>query len=189
MSNDPIPSAEQILFRLREAGVPQAVIAQKLAIPQSAVSNLFAGKRHLKLAEANILMSLLPAARRPLRVPVIGMAGAGNWLEAIEHATETLDFPPEAEATGSFAVQVVGQSMNMLLPEGSFALVDPTETSLYSGRIYLLRNGDGEATIKRYRTDPARFEPVSTDPSFTAFEIGSTDFAVIGRITGALTKF
>lgn len=184
-----IQTAEQIIQSLREHGVPQRVIAAKLAISQSAVSDLLNGKRQMKLSEAIAVLELLPRQQEPREVPVIGMAGAGNWLEAIEHAASYLTVPGQIGDAGSFAVEVSGQSMNQMLPEGSLALVDPHDRSLYNGRIYLLRNDDGEATIKRYRTDPSRFEPVSDDPSFQPFEIGSTNFEVIGRVVSGHTRF
>jgi SOS-response transcriptional repressor LexA len=79
--------------------------------------------------------------------------------------------------------------MNLLLPEGSHAIVDPEDRRLFNGKLYLLRNAEGEATIKRYRTDPARFEPVSDNPDYLPFEIGQLDFSIIGRVTSGLQKF
>lgn len=184
------PTAEQILEQLREHRVPQAVIAERLGLPASAVSNLFKGKRHLKLSEANVLMGLFPTYQFvPREVPLIGIAGAGNWVEAIENSSQTVYLTPDIAPGARFAVEVLGRSMNLVLPEGSFAVIDPSDHSLFSKRMYLLLNRDGEATIKRYRSDPARFEPVSDDPTFQAFEIGSMDFRVIGRVVAAVTKF
>ncbi len=187
--SDPIPTAEQILRSLREAGVPQRVIAEKLAIPQSAVSNLYNGSRVLKLHEANVLLSLLPPRPGVREIPLIGMSGAGRWLEAIEEAREKIQVPGGLDERGAFAVTVVGDSMNLLLPEGSHAIVDPEDRRLFNGKLYLLRNADGEATIKRYRSDPARFEPASDNPDYMPFEIGDFDFTIIGRVTSGLQKF
>lgn len=189
MSDNAIPTAEAILNSLRDANIPNAVIARKLALAPSAVTNLFAGTRTLKLHEANILLSLLPTAPKPAQIPVIGMAGAGRWLEAIQEARTTLALPAEANVRGKFGVDVVGDSMNQLLPEGSVAIIDPDDTALFSGKIYLLLNGDGEATIKRYRVDPARFEPVSDNDEYVPFEIGTTDFRVVGRVTFGIQRF
>jgi phage repressor protein C with HTH and peptisase S24 domain len=151
---------------------------------------LFKGQRALKHDEAIQLQELLGledggAAGRD--IPLIGMTGAGKWLEAIEVARKTVWVPAGTE--GTFAVEVVGDSMNVLLPEGSIAIIDPEQTEVYGGKLYLLRNSEGEATIKRYRTDPSRFEPVSDNPEYVPFSIGSTDFRVIGRVTGGLTTF
>ncbi len=181
--------SKEILDRLAEAGVPKNVIAMKLVVSPSAVSDLYAGKRQLKHDEAVKLLNLAPKGDRGRELPVIGMAGAGNWVEAIEHTRERVWVPYQAGETGKFAVEVVGQSMNLLLPEGSLAIVDPDDRDLFIGKLYLLLNSEGEATIKRYRVDPARFEPVSDDSSFAAFRIGSFDFQVVGRVTFAMQRF
>ena len=186
---DNIPTAKRILQALKDAGVPQAAIARKLVLPSSAVSNMVNGKRKMTLEEANKLLDLVPPPRPGRELPLIGMAGAGNWLEAIEEARQQVWIPAEDYAEGRFAVEVNGDSMNLLLPHGSIAVIDPTDTQLFSAKIYLLRNSEGEATIKRYRTDPSRFEPVSDNPAFVPFEIGTSDFRVIGRVTSGIQRF
>ncbi|EJU14955.1 Phage repressor protein [Sphingomonas sp. LH128] len=178
-----------LLEAVKEAGIPQRVIASKMNLPPSAVSNLFKGERSLKFNEAVILQELLGVANnaRGRELPLIGMAGAGNWLEAIEVTRRQVWMPSEAE--GQFALDVVGDSMNLVLPEGSTAIIDTEQTELYVGKLYVLLNPDGEATIKRYRSDPARFEPVSDNPEHSPFSVGSGDFRVIGRVTAGLQMF
>ncbi|WP_242115503.1 LexA family protein [Sphingomonas lacusdianchii] len=178
-----------LLERLQAAGVPKNIIAQILLIAPSGVTDLYKGRRTLKHDEAAKLLPLLPRARQGREIPVIGMAGAGNWIEAIEHTEEKAWLPEQAGDRGKFAVRVVGQSMNLLLPEGSLAVVDPDDRELFVGKLYLLMNGDGEGTIKRYRADPARFEPVSDDPKFEPFSIANFDFRIIGRVTSGLQNF
>ncbi len=166
----------------------QAMIGKILNLPSSAVSNLYTGKRTLQYDEAHKLTEAWPEGANPVRrIPVIGMAGAGNWLEAIEEAAESVDVP--ANSTGRFAVRVVGDSMNLMLPEGSTAIVDPDQTDLFVGKLYLIRNADSEATIKRYRSDPARFEPVSSNEEHQPFSLSSGLFSVIGQVTGGFQNF
>jgi len=180
------PSRE-LLDRLQDAGVPKGAIAKRLVLAPSAISALYAGERHLKHDEAVSLLDMLPAKDRVHELPLIGMAGAGNWIEAIEVTRRQVPVP--AGMKGKFALEIVGNSMNLLLPDGSIAIVDPDDTSLFVGKLYLLLNDDGEATVKRFRTEPSRFEPVSDDPSHEAFEIGSMPFRVIGRISGGVQFF
>jgi SOS-response transcriptional repressor LexA len=184
-----IRSAEDILQALADAKVPKGVIAKKLVIAPSAVTDLYAGRRQLKHDEALRLLDLVPDRTAGAEIPLIGLAGAGNWIEAIEETKERIWVPREAHAVGRFAVEVVGQSMNLVLPEGTLAVINPEDRDLFVGKMYLLRNSEGEATIKRYRADPARFEPVSDDPTFEAFSVGSSDFRVIGRVTYAMQRF
>lgn len=186
----------KMIAALKKAGITQREVAERLGISPSAVSNLMSGSRGLKHSEAIKLLEMLEVAgwsdgtsssSGGREVPLIGMAGAGRWVEAVELAKEHVWIPPRAE--GKFALEVVGDSMNLLLPEGSIAIIDPDQTDLYAGKLYLLRNVEGEATIKRYRSDPARFEPVSDNASYVSFAVGSTDFRVLGRVTAGMQIF
>lgn len=186
-----LPSA-QLIEALRESGIPQRVVAMKLSLSPSAVSLMMKGERALKFDEAVKIQNLLGiaptvegASGRDL--PVIGWSGAGKWVEAIEVTRNQVWVPNQTP--GKFGVEVSGDSMDIVLPEGSTAIVDPDQLDLYAGKLYLLINVDGEATIKRYRAEPARFEPVSNNPEYVPFAVGSTDFRVIGRVTGALQMF
>lgn len=178
-------SSVELIQALKDAGVPQTAVAKKLVLAPSAVSMLFQGRRELKHDEALKLQELLDVDTGVTEIPLIGMAGAGNWVEAIEVARRSVWVPTAMRA--KFAIEIVGNSMNLAgLPDGTTATVDPEDTELHVGKIYLLLNGDGEATVKRFRHDPARFEPVSDDPEHKPFSVGSSDFRVIGRITGAV---
>lgn len=182
-----IKTEQDLIAALREAEIPQRAIATKLNLAPSAVSNIFSGTRGIKFEEAIALISMLPERAAGHELPLIGMAGAGAWLEAVEVTRRNIFVP--AGLRGEFAVEVVGDSMDLVLPDGSIAVIDPSDTSLFVGKLYLLLNAEGEGTIKRYRTDPARFEPVSSDPFHKPFEIGSIDIKVIGRVTGSVQMF
>lgn len=182
-----IKSDSDLVAALREAGIPQRAIATRLSLPPSAVSNIFSGTRGIRFEEAAKLLEMLPLEQRGNELPLIGMAGAGSWIDAVEVTRRHITVP--AELRGRFATEIVGTSMNLLMPEGSIAIVDPDDTTLYVGKIYLLINEDGEGTVKRFRADPARFEPVSDDPSHVPFEVGSQPFRVVGRVSGAVQIF
>lgn len=179
--------ASELLNALASRDVPQKAIAQTLGLAPSAVSNLYAGGRHLKYDEGVKLKEVFGDLLPTRELPLIGMAGAGNWLEAVEVTRDHVSIPADIE--GDFAVEIVGDSMNLLLPDGSVAIVNPRETQIFVGKLYLLRNDDGEATVKRFREDPARFEPVSDNPIHQPFELGALGFSIIGRVTGAVQRF
>lgn len=187
-------STSELFEALKAQGVTQKEIALSLGIAQSAVSNIITGRRQLKYEEAMRLRKLLKGMTRQtaFEIPIIGMSGAGRWVEAVEQSDSSITLPAHIggeDTKASFAVEVLGDSMDILMPEGTFAVIDTSQTELFSGRTYLLMNPDGEATIKRYRSDPARFEPVSNNPDYQPFTVGTTDFRVIGRVTLALQKF
>jgi repressor LexA len=120
------------------------------------------------------------SADQPRQVPLIGQIAAGAWREAI-HAP--VDF---VWTTGGgprvFGLLPVGDSMNRLIPEGAHVLVDPDDVELKDGKVYAVRNDAGEATIKRYRSDPPRLEPVSDNAEHQPIFFGREAFVIIGRV-------
>lgn len=81
---------------------------------------------------------------------------------------ETVDF---VETTGLhdngdwIALRVVGDSMNVVSPPDSVIFVDRNDKVLVPGACYVISNNDGEATYKRFMTNPMRFEPYSYNPA------------------------
>lgn len=118
----------------------------------------------------------------PVRVvPLVGRAPAGNWREAIEVPIGHVSVRADKAGRNSFAVEIDGDSMNMILPEGGWAVVDPDQRSFYHRRVYLVMNGDGEATLKRYLDNPARLVPVSTNDTHGEIMLGDP-ITIIGRV-------
>jgi SOS-response transcriptional repressor LexA len=170
---------------MERLGVSQGRIAREAGFTsQSAVSNILHGKRRIRIDERAAIERLLEMRpeSRVQWVPVIGLASAGLWQEAIQ--TPMGDRPISSRSAGrrAFGVEIKGDSMDRLLPEGGWAIVDPDQTSLYAGRVYLIENEHHETTVKRYLGDPARFEPVSTNPAHKLLELDQTPFRVIGRV-------
>lgn len=176
---------EAIRTEARRQKVSQAELARVAGMPsQSAMSNVFKGKRRLTIQEADTIMRFLNIEDTPSVqwVPVIGLASAGNWNEAVLMASGEVSIPLRKAGKRAFAVEIVGDSMNKLLPEGGWAVVDPDQTDLYSGRVYLVQNGDDDVTIKRYASDPARLEPVSTNELHKPIALTGLPYRVIGRV-------
>lgn len=72
--------------------------------------------------------------------------------------------------------------MDKLLPEGGWAAVDIQQRTLFDNRVYLICNRDGDTTIKRYHSNPARLEPVSHNPAHETIVLGEGQIEVIGRV-------
>lgn len=79
------------------------------------------------------------------------------------------------------ALRVDGDSMDRISPPGSLIFVNLADRRLVTNACYIITNGDGEATYKRFRSNPPRFEPVSTNPAHEAiFPDGEP--TVLGRV-------
>lgn len=182
--------------------VSQADLAAALGLAgQSAVSALLAGKRKVSVDEAAAIYALLdldpPARERPAAVPpaeppvalpdyavvpVIGMAGAGNWRESVEIPQGFMPVPQRLAGRAVFGIAVSGDSMDLLIEDGGLILVDAAQKELVPGGVFLIANSAGEATVKRYRRDPARFEPCSSNPQHCPFLVSDDDFRIVGKV-------
>lgn len=118
-----------------------------------------------------------------------------SWIEAGELADVADPYEPgtaeeriamQYRRGSLIALTVRGQSMNREAPEGSTIIVDYEDRDLVSGKLYVFKTEDGEASFKRYRDNPDRFEPVSTEEHETIFPDG--DWFVVGRVVAVTQK-
>ena len=170
--------------RMRETKVTQTDLADALGFTsQSAISNILAGVRGVKVEEAAAIYSFLGLRQQPQvrQVPIIGWTSAGNWREAVRHAIGRMPVANKVAGPKSFAVEVQGDSMDRIIPEGGFVVVDPDQVQPVNGKIYLIENDEHESQVKMYRTGPARYEPVSSNDSHKAVAAGEA-VKVIGRV-------
>lgn len=87
-------------------------------------------------------------------------------------------------SANAFGLEIVGDSMNLLAPEGGVAVVDPDDKALYPGRRYVVVNGEGETTFKEFANDPARLVPLSTNTDHREILLGGEDvFTLVGRVS------
>jgi phage repressor protein C with HTH and peptisase S24 domain len=170
--------------RMRERKLSQATLATEMGLNQSAISNILKGERQVKAHEASFIYSRLGLERQPSvqLVPIIGLASAGNWKEAILQSGGVMPVPRDVAGKRAFAIEVKGDSLDKLIPDGGFAIVDPDQTQLYNDKVYLIQNGEHEAQVKLYRSNPARFEPASHNEMHQTFFVGECPMRVIGRV-------
>ena len=122
---------------------------------------------------------------------VIGIVPAGTPLEAIEDIIGEIEYPSRFTNKQVFALQIKGDSMNKVLPDGCIGLFEKTST-LENGEIgAIMVNGD-DATVKKfYRlTDSYVLEPVSFNPEHHPLIIkdGSVPVHAIGKLIWYCSK-
>lgn len=168
-----------------ERGETQAGIARLLGITPDKMSKTLKGKRQLRLEEANKLRAYFGTNGTdddlPALLPIIGLVSAGAWREGFEQVRGYMPSPDKTLSRDSFVVIVEGDSMNLVAREGEGIIVDPRDMDLLPGRYYVIRNGEGETTFKRYMENPARLEPCSSNPDHKPIYPGRETFTVIGR--------
>lgn len=195
------------LKEMRErAGMTQQELSERLGITQQSVYYYEKGSRDIK---ASMLMSMASAlgctvsellgiesvSGNPITsstrdVPLLGSIAAGTPIEmrAVDNS-----FPVPArimeQHPHAFLLRVDGESMNRVLPNGSYALVDPCDDVEQNGKPYAVCVNGYDATIKRVRRLSNGFElaPDSTDPTFRSVVYdygvdGTETVTVIGRV-------
>ena len=123
-------------------------------------------------------------------VPLYGSTAAGTPIEMVESEGP---FPiPRAkheEFPKAFLLRVTGESMNRILPNGCYALVDPCDDVERDNQPYAVCVNGYDATVKRVHKLNNGFElvPDSTDPTFKpqVFDYGiegTETITPIGRV-------
>jgi repressor LexA len=109
---------------------------------------------------------------RERTIPLLGSVVAGNWESAVEDETgERVLVPPDIEGIVDYALRVRGDSMIPTLYEGDLLFVS-RNLEPRSRDVVVVRNADGEVSVKRYikfrdrvmlRPDNPSYEPLSPD--------------------------
>lgn len=102
-------------------------------------------------------------------VPLLGSIAAGTPIEMVETErshpvpAKVMEQYPDAKL-----LEVKGSSMNKILPDGSYALVDPCDDIERDNQPYAVCVNGYDATIKRVHKLDNGFElvPDSTDPTY-----------------------
>lgn len=178
---------ELVRFRMEERGVKRAELAEGAKLTHaSAVSKIFSGERAVKVDEARRIYDYLGLKQiegsATRSIPIIGLASAGQWREAVMMPIGHMTLPTAIIGDRGFAVEVKGDSMNLLIEDGGWVAVDPQDQVLKAGKLYLIENDEFGVTVKRYQTKPARFEPVSSNPEHRPFEVTEVRYHILGRV-------
>ena len=121
-----------------------------------------------------------------VKCPLISWVDAGTLAAATDlyepgDAEDFLDVVSNRKTL--IALRVSGNSMNLEAKDGSNIIVDYGDKTLVSGKLYIIKTSDGDVTFKRYRSDPDRFEPCSTESYNTLYP--KEGWSVVGRVIKA----
>ncbi|MCO5730137.1 XRE family transcriptional regulator [Rhizobium sp. SSA_523] len=126
----------------------------------------------------------MPPATTDVDVPLLSMVSAGNLRfqpTVEEHDIIRRIKVGELPRGDWIALQVDGDSMNRVAPDGAIILVDRSDDRLIDGRFYIFSLGDGDATFKMFKRNPNRLQPYSTNPDHMATPADRDDLYVFGR--------
>lgn len=160
--------------KIRESrGLTRPQLAERMGVSVSQITKLERGERRITTDWLASLASALGVRATELldegpvglsRIPILAWVSAGDLAtnDGAEIGTiEVAGLP----AGDWIALKVEGTSMDRISPPESLIVVDRADKRLVANACYVIADADGQATYKRYRPSPMRFEPVSTDTS------------------------
>lgn len=123
-------------------------------------------------------------------VPLFGSIAAGTPIEMIA-VEDTFPVPARVHEKhpDAFLLKVVGESMNKILPNGCYALVDPCEDVEVNGQPYAVCVNGYDATVKRvdklangFRLKPDSNDPTYTEKTYNYNEPDTEQITIIGKV-------
>ena len=181
------------LREIRKAkGMTLEQLAEKMDVHFTTIAKIERAERGLTFAMLTRLSGILGvkpieilhtaegAAQAIVNVPMLGRVVPSAYKEALNDPDGFIPVP--GAGPNAFALKPESDSMDMLVAPDAVVVVDPDDVELQDGKVYAVENSDGENAFKRFRTDPLRFEPVSSNPSQTSILLGQELLRVIGRV-------
>lgn len=192
---------DRIKKRRADLRYTQVQLAKQIGVSQKAIAKWESGRTKTRPAKLKELAEALECTEdwllggddkpsTPDGVGLISWVQAGTLAEVYDayqpgDAEMWVDYP--ARHTKMIALRVKGTSMNRVSPEESIIIVDLLDRELSSNRLYVVKIGD-EATYKRYRNNPPRLEPDSTDSYDTIF-LNDENVQPVGRVVRTMMDF
>lgn len=195
---------EMIKYYRKKLGLTQEELGNYVGVQKSAIAKYENGRienlKRTTIEKLSELFGILPSELLGISATnnvmsnttnVIGVVPAGTPLEAIEDIIGEIEYPSRFANKQVFALQIKGDSMNKVLPDGCIGLFEKTST-LENGEIgAIMVNGD-DATVKKfYRlTDSYVLEPLSFNPEQHPLIIkdGTDPVSVIGKLIWYCSK-
>lgn len=168
-----VPMTEKIRIIRESKGLTRDQLAKRMGISHSQVTKLERGERRLTTDWLHSLADALEVSpvdlldnvgKTSVQVPVMAWVSAGALIS--NEAVEMGNIEIAGLSDGDWiALRVQGSSMDRISPPDSIIVVNRRDRRLVANGCYVIADEDGKATYKRYRPNPMRFEPVSTDPT------------------------
>jgi DNA-binding transcriptional regulator YiaG len=175
--------------RLREGlDESQAVFGERLGVEQATVSRWEAGwpveRRYwIPLSELVDQHPLDFIFGRQSEVPLLSDVAASKLADVahVEYPQDAKMMPGGGLPSGEwFALQVVGDSMDRIAPDGAVIYVNVADKTLLHRRFYVFASG-GATTFKRYMERPPRLEPYSWSGAHETI-FPRREIQVVGRV-------
>lgn len=139
----------------------------------------------------NVGLAVQPT-RRAREYPLISWIAAGARAESPDNFAPGVaeDWLPSTENAGPHGYWLIVKGPSMTsptppsFPDGTPILIKPEGFDLVSGKFYVAKHRDGEATFKQYIQDAGSAYLAPLNPQYRTIEIDE-DWAIIGRVIDA----
>lgn len=141
--------------------------------------------RRIQVAEMQAITAVLAPediSNRIRTIPLLGKVPAGGLDEAVQTTGRRVAVSDPETPPNAYALTVDGNSMNLVVPNGTTLVIDPDDKALWPGRRYVLQTEDGRATYKEFQADPARLIPCSTEDHHKEILLGGEPVMIAGRV-------
>lgn len=192
---------------IRIKNIKQIELSEKTGIDKSLISNYLSGKykakqnnvyilaKALNVSEAWLMGYDVPMERKLspneigeeiIQIPVYGKISAGKPIEMVENIIDYIFLPTSQVKNGEyFGLEVVGDSMDKIIPEGSRVVVRKQET-IENGEIGVITVNGYDATVKRYEQDGdmVYLYPESNNPEnkIQRYCLKETPISILGKV-------
>lgn len=183
-----------------EAGTQKNTSAQNLAALADVLGTtsyfLMTGKHDRRVVIDKAFENTSPGHRTLKRIPVLSFVQAGKLSEVFDSGeNEPLDYVYTAEKVSdrTFALDVVGDSMNPTFTEGDRLIVDPS-IAPRAGDYVIATNDKYEATFKRYKqigvssSGAEIFELVPLNEFYASYRSDEVPLRVVGVVVSYSRK-
>ena len=116
------------------------------------------------------------------KIPLLGEVPAGRLTEAEQRSGRWIAVSDPETPPNAYALTVKGDSMDLVVPDGTTLIIDPDDKALWPGRRYVVQTEDGRTTFKEFQADPARLVPCSTNDEHQDIMLGVEPISVLGRV-------
>ncbi|WP_081740332.1 LexA family transcriptional regulator [Afipia sp. P52-10] len=171
----------------------QSDLAKAAGTSPQQISRLYQGEREMTAFWAERLAPVLkvspeslvfPGLKR-IRVPLLSFVSAGRLAhqEGVKR-TDIKKYVLAADLPRGdwIALEVMGDSMNLIAPEGSHIYVNRADDHLVNNAFYVFHTPEGDVTFKRYRAGAKpRLQPYSTNPDHETIH-PTGELHVFGRV-------
>ncbi|ETK29926.1 hypothetical protein ERIC1_1c34850 [Paenibacillus larvae subsp. larvae DSM 25719] len=203
------------LKKLRtEKGVTKSELARRIGVSDVMVGYWESGKNEPRMGKVEMIAEVLgvttddllfdadtakefiPVKGRSCQVPLYGSIAAGIPLEMIQ-VDEYIEIPEYmcVSYPKAFLLKVSGDSMNKIVPNGSYALIDPC-TEVTNGEVAAVVVNGSEATLKRFYKlqntivlEPDSYNPDHVAKTFNVSEDTNTTIKILGKMIWFMAPF